>query len=115
MSAAPPGTVELSASGSDGSNATATATYDPVVEPGLDVTAIANLDLVVTVDTAVAHLAGALGRPAWVMLRAMPDWRWLVDHDDSPWYPTVRLFRQRRRGDWDEVVRRVRTALKQRL
>jgi tetratricopeptide (TPR) repeat protein len=77
--------------------------------------AIANVDLVVTVDTAVAHLAGALGRPAWVMLRAMPDWRWLVDHDDSPWYPTVRLFRQRRRGDWDEVVRRVRTALKQRL
>jgi Tfp pilus assembly protein PilF len=77
--------------------------------------AIANLDLVVTVDTAVAHLAGALGRPAWVMLRAMPDWRWLIDRDDSPWYPTLRLFRQRRRGDWNEVVRRVRTALRQRL
>jgi len=77
--------------------------------------AIANLDLVITVDTAVAHLAGASGRPAWVMLRNTPDWRWLVDRDDSPWYPTLRLYRQRRRGDWDEVVRRLRTALKQRV
>jgi tetratricopeptide (TPR) repeat protein len=77
--------------------------------------AIANLDLVITVDTAVAHVAGAIGRPAWVMLRKTPDWRWLVDRDDSPWYPTLRLYRQRRRGDWDEVVRRVRTALKQRV
>jgi tetratricopeptide (TPR) repeat protein len=77
--------------------------------------AIANLDLVVTIDTAIAHLAGAIGRPAWVMLRMMPDWRWLIDRDDSPWYPTLRLYRQRRRGDWDEVVRRVRAALKQQL
>jgi tetratricopeptide (TPR) repeat protein len=77
--------------------------------------AIANLDLVITVDTAVAHVAGAIGRPAWVMLRKTPDWRWLVDRDDSPWYPTLRLYRQRRRGDWEEVVRRVRTALKQQL
>ncbi len=73
--------------------------------------AIANLDLVITVDTAVAHVAGALGRPAWVMLRARPDWRWLIDRDDSPWYPSLRLFRQRRAGYWAEVVRRVRAAL----
>jgi tetratricopeptide (TPR) repeat protein len=73
--------------------------------------AIANLDLVVTVDTAVAHLAGALGRPAWVMLRERPDWRWLIGREDSPWYPTLRLFRQRERGDWDDVVSRLRAAL----
>jgi hypothetical protein len=74
---------------------------------------IAHLDLLITVDTAVAHLAGALGRPAWVMLRRVPDWRWLIDREDSPWYPTLRLWRQRTRGDWDEVVRRVRAALQE--
>jgi tetratricopeptide (TPR) repeat protein len=73
--------------------------------------AIANLDLVITVDTAVAHLAGALNRPAWVMLRARPDWRWLTEREDTPWYPSLRLFRQRARGDWNEVTARVRTAL----
>jgi Flp pilus assembly protein TadD len=61
------------------------------------------LDLVVTVDTAVAHLAGGLGVPAWVALTFAPDWRWLLDRDDSPWYPTLRLFRQRRPGEWDTV------------
>jgi tetratricopeptide (TPR) repeat protein len=73
--------------------------------------AIAHLDLVITVDTAVAHVAGALARPAWVMLRFRPDWRWLIAREDSPWYPTLRLFRQRARGDWAEVVARVRSAL----
>jgi hypothetical protein len=73
--------------------------------------AIAHLDLVITVDTAVAHVAGALARPAWVMLRFRPDWRWLIAREDSPWYPTLRLFRQRARGDWDEVVARVGAAL----
>jgi tetratricopeptide (TPR) repeat protein len=73
--------------------------------------AIANLDLVITVDTALAHLAGATARPAWVMLRRPPDWRWMLDRDDSPWYPTLRLFRQRERGDWDEVIRRMGAAL----
>jgi hypothetical protein len=75
--------------------------------------AIAHLDLVITVDTAVAHVAGALARPAWVMLRSRPDWRWLLDRADSPWYPTLRLFRQSERGDWDEVVPRVREALQE--
>lgn len=62
-----------------------------------------SLDLVITSDTSVAHLAGALGRPVWVALKHMPDWRWLIDRNDSPWYPTMRLFRQPRRGDWEAV------------
>jgi len=64
---------------------------------------IAALDLVVTCDTAIAHLAGALGRPTWVALKHSADWRWLVDRDDSPWYPTARLFRQSATGDWQSV------------
>jgi hypothetical protein len=68
---------------------------------------VAQLDLVITVDTAVAHLAGTLGKPTWLLLAAVPDWRWLLDRDDSPWYPTMRLFRQRRAGDWAEVIQRV--------
>jgi len=66
--------------------------------------AIAALDLVVTVDTSVAHLAGALGKPVWILLAHRPDWRWLSERDDSPWYPTARLFRQRAPGAWDAVV-----------
>jgi hypothetical protein len=62
-----------------------------------------NLDLVITVDTALAHLAGALGLPVWVALPFAPDWRWLTGRDDSPWYPTARLFRQPRAGAWAEV------------
>jgi len=64
---------------------------------------IANLDLVITSDTAMAHLAGALGRPVWVALRHVPDWRWMLDRPDSPWYPGMRLFRQPSRGDWAPV------------
>ncbi|MEA2711861.1 MAG: hypothetical protein QOF78_4462 [Phycisphaerales bacterium] len=65
---------------------------------------IANLDLVITVDTAVAHLAGAMGRPVWVMLPFAPDFRWLLDREDSPWYPTMRLLRQQRLRDWSGPV-----------
>lgn len=69
------------------------------------------LDLVVTVDTAIAHLAGALGLPVWTMLCHTPDWRWHLDRTDSPWYPTMRLFRQPNWGDWDAVVHEVADSL----
>ena len=72
---------------------------------------ISHLDLIVTVDTAVAHLAGAMGKPVWMLLTFVPDWRWLLDREDSPWYPTMRLFRQSVRGEWDDVVKRVAEAL----
>jgi hypothetical protein len=72
---------------------------------------VAELDAIVSVDTAVAHLSGALGRPTWVVLPAAPDWRWLRERADSPWYPTARLFRQQEAGDWRDVVRRLQTDL----
>jgi ADP-heptose:LPS heptosyltransferase len=72
---------------------------------------IANLDLVITVDTAIAHLAGALGKPVWVLLPFVPDWRWLLNRDDSPWYPTMRLFRQKASGQWNEVISQVAESL----
>jgi hypothetical protein len=74
---------------------------------------VASLDLVITVDTVFAHLAGALGRPAWVLLHADPDWRWMTDRDDSPWYPTVRLYRQPAPNDWSAVVTRVARDLRE--
>jgi tetratricopeptide (TPR) repeat protein/glycosyltransferase involved in cell wall biosynthesis len=74
---------------------------------------MAQLDLVVTVDTSVAHLAGALGIPTWVLLPHVPDFRWMVDRTDSPWYPTMRLFRQSRPGDWEGVFQRVAQELQE--
>ena len=77
--------------------------------------AMANLDLVVTCCTSLAHLAGALGRPVWVALCTVPDWRWLLDREDSPWYPTARLFRQHHPGRWEEPFARMAEALQARL
>jgi hypothetical protein len=76
---------------------------------------VQNLDLVIACDSAVAHLAGALGVPAWVALPFVPDWRWLLDREDSPWYPTARLFRQTRAGDWSEVFARMADAVRERI
>jgi len=75
--------------------------------------AIAALDLVITVDTALAHLAGALGKPVWILLPLAPDWRWLTGRADSPWYPSARLFRQQQAGDWQGVIDGVAAALKE--
>jgi tetratricopeptide (TPR) repeat protein len=74
-----------------------------------------NLDLVITSDTSVAHLAGALGVSVWVALPFVPDWRWLLDRSDSPWYPTMRLFRQKRLGDWAAVFLEIKAALVERV
>ncbi len=74
--------------------------------------AMANLDLIIAPDTMVAHLAGALGKPVWTLLHFHADWRWMADREDSPWYPTMRLFRQRVDGDWADVVGRVEAELK---
>ena len=73
--------------------------------------AILQLDLVISVDTAVAHLAGALGKPVWTLLPFIPDWRWMLNRSDSPWYPSMTLFRQRKRGDWHSVFQEIRLTL----
>jgi hypothetical protein len=73
---------------------------------------VEQLDLVITVDTAAAHLAGALGKPVWIMLPFAGGWRWLTDRTDSPWYPTARLFRQPKPGDWNSVITSVCEALR---
>ena len=72
---------------------------------------VENLDLVVTVDTSTAHLAGALGKPVWILNRFDTCWRWLLNRNDSPWYPTVKLYRQEKAGHWDDVVRRIKMDL----
>jgi tetratricopeptide (TPR) repeat protein len=76
---------------------------------------MAHLDLILTVDTSIAHLAGALAKPTWLLLPFLPDWRWLLDREDSPWYPTMRLFRQPKAGDWNTVMKSVRRALEEKL
>ena len=72
---------------------------------------IAALDLVISVDTSVCHLAGALGKLCWVAIPYTPDWRWLMEREDSPWYPSLRLFRQASFGDWPGVFSRLTAAL----
>jgi len=76
---------------------------------------MADLDLVITCDTSIAHLAGALGKPVWVALKSVPDWRWLLEREDTHWYTTMRLFRQQRRGAWDEVFERMARSLEELL
>lgn len=81
---------------------------DPVLENfGVTAHIMAQLDLVITVDTAVAHIAGALGRPVWVAMPLVPDWRWMFDRDDSPWYPSMTLYRQQRQGEWPDAFARI--------
>jgi hypothetical protein len=74
---------------------------------------VANLDLVISVDSAVVHLAGTMGKPVWVLVQKSADWRWLLEREDSPWYPTARLFRQSTLGNWQEVVARVEKELRE--
>jgi hypothetical protein len=74
---------------------------------------ISLLDLVISVDTSPAHLAGALAKPVWLMLHAVAEWRWLMDREDSPWYPTAKLFRQHTANEWPELVARVASDLAQ--
>jgi tetratricopeptide (TPR) repeat protein len=84
---------------------------DEVADFGELAAVVADMDLVITVDTAMAHLAGAMGRPVWVLLPYAADWRWLLDRDDSPWYPTMRLFRQEQPGEWGPVFLRLHKML----
>src|SRR5690606_1242356 len=88
---------------------------DPVLEDFGDTAKVmAQLDLVITVDTAVAHIAGALGRPVWTAMPSVPAWRWMFGREDSPWYPTMRLFRQQVQGKWPELFGRIAAALAER-
>ena len=88
--------------------------YDAGAEAFLDTAAVMeSLDLVISSDTSVAHLAGALGRPVWVALKYVPDWRWMLDRMESPWYPTMRLFRQRTMDDWKGVFSEIESALRE--
>ena len=73
--------------------------------------AVTKLDLLITADTAIAHLAGAIGCPCWVLIPHVPDWRWMYDRADTPWYSSLRLFRQSQRSDWDAVISDVLAAL----
>jgi hypothetical protein len=86
----------------------------PELDDFADTAAVASLmDLIITTDTSVAHLVGALGRPTWLMLQFVPDYRWFLERQDSPWYPTLRLFRQPRPNDWETVIAAVAQELEQ--
>jgi len=89
--------------------------FDNGPDAFIDTAAVmSNLDLIITSDTSIAHLAGALGRPTWIALKHVPDWRWLLDREDSPWYPTMRLFRQETAGDWKSVFLRMEQEIRTR-
>jgi Glycosyltransferase family 9 (heptosyltransferase) len=89
-------------------------TFDGGADSFIDTAAVmANLDLIVTTDTSIAHLAGALGRPVYLAIKQVPDWRWLAEGDTSPWYPTMRLFRQPQRGAWRPVFDAIAAAVAQ--
>ena len=117
---AQPGVRLISLQKGEGDEQVAGAGFEVETLPGLDdgpdafvdtAAVMTTLDLIVTSDTSIAHLAAALGRPVWVALRLVPDWRWLLERSDSPWYPTMRLFRQRTDGDWAAVFAAIAQAL----
>jgi ADP-heptose:LPS heptosyltransferase len=85
---------------------------EELIDFGETAAVISELDLVITIDTAVAHLAGSLGKPVWLLLPYASDWRWMLDREDTPWYPGMRLFRQKRPGDWSDVIDRVTPELR---
>ncbi len=90
--------------------------FDAGADAFLDTAAVMqSLDLVISVDSAPAHLAGALARPVWIALKSVPDWRWMLGREDTPWYPTARLFRQDKAGDWHGVFQRMATALREKI
>lgn len=76
---------------------------------------VENLDLVISVDTAIAHLAGAMGKPIWTLIPFLPDWRWMLNREDTPWYPTMRLFRQQSQGDWESVIKKINDELQKEI
>ena len=89
--------------------------FDPTAELADfadDAALMSELDLVISIDTATAHLAGALGKPVWTLIHFPADWRWLLGRDDSPWYPTMRLFRRSQTEAWNDVAVRVGQALR---
>ena len=90
--------------------------FDSGPDAFMDTAAVMQLcDLVITSDTAIAHMAGALGVPVWVVLKFVPDWRWMLDRVDSPWYPTMRLFRQKSHGDWTGPFAEIEKAVKRQM
>ncbi|MFD1627009.1 tetratricopeptide repeat protein [Azospirillum griseum] len=115
-----PGVRFISLQVGEARSALATLAPDAAVEDPMDrvrdfadtAAILANIDLLISVDTAVVHLAGAMGVPVWLLLPHAPDWRWLLNRDDSPWYPSLRLFRQPRPGDWETTLGRVAATLR---
>ena len=84
------------------------ADLDPMLEDfGSTAHVMKDLDLVISVDTAVVHIAGALGRPVWVAVPKIPDWRWMLGRNDTPWYPSMTLYRQQTQGEWPDVFERI--------